>query len=187
MALFKKKPVVVDAYQITEEMVAACVFDGLKYPAGLSLSSASYHQPDRRINNWHGTVVTIHGQQTSVTIGDWIISENDGEHFYQCKPDIFSKTYEPIGTIEGLSLGPLPDTQEQGWRDIEDGLPCIWQTVLLCINGVVQKETFLLDSADTSDYAPSEYFWSRDNLDDCPSIKKGQFWRPLPAPPEVKP
>lgn len=57
-----------------------------------------------------------------------------------------------------IDLIPLPDTQERGWHPIEDGLPAIGQTVLLFINRVVQKETFILDSGDTSDYAPPRIF-----------------------------
>jgi len=41
-------------------------------------------------------VTTIHGQQTVVSDGDWIIQEPDGKHFYPCKPDIFKQSYEPI-------------------------------------------------------------------------------------------
>jgi hypothetical protein len=29
-------------------------------------------------------------------VGDWIIPEPDGEHFYPVKPDIFEKTYEAV-------------------------------------------------------------------------------------------
>jgi hypothetical protein len=29
-------------------------------------------------------------------VGDWIIPEPDGIHFYPCKPDIFEATYEPV-------------------------------------------------------------------------------------------
>jgi hypothetical protein len=32
----------------------------------------------------------------TVTPGDWIITGVNGEH-YPCKPDIFAKTYEPVG------------------------------------------------------------------------------------------
>jgi hypothetical protein len=42
-------------------------------------------------------VHTIHGGQVvNLEIGDWIIPEPDGEHFYPCKPDIFQVTYEPV-------------------------------------------------------------------------------------------
>jgi hypothetical protein len=41
-------------------------------------------------------VTTIHGQETSVAPGDWIIREPDGVHYYPCKPDIFAARYEPM-------------------------------------------------------------------------------------------
>ncbi len=41
-------------------------------------------------------VITIHGQETIVIDGDWIIEEPDGIHYYPCKPDIFEATYEKV-------------------------------------------------------------------------------------------
>ena len=42
-------------------------------------------------------VHTIHDNQIVVlSVGDWIIPEPDGEHFYPCKPDIFASTYELV-------------------------------------------------------------------------------------------
>lgn len=42
-------------------------------------------------------VHTIHdGQIVLLEIGDFIIPEPDGEHFYPCKPDIFEATYEVV-------------------------------------------------------------------------------------------
>ena len=32
----------------------------------------------------------------SVEVGDWIVAEPDGKHFYPVKPDIFEKTYELV-------------------------------------------------------------------------------------------
>lgn len=93
---FRKKPVVVEAYQITRELLDSVLFDGSSYPKGLTLARADYHQGDRTIYLWHGTVITIHGQKTDAIEGDWIIAEPDGEHFYPCKPDIFAATYEPL-------------------------------------------------------------------------------------------
>jgi hypothetical protein len=96
MARYRKLPVEIEAYQITKEMVEAALFDGKPYPKGLRLSSAGTYPPTRRINAWHGIVTTIHGQETHVQIGDWIIAEPDGEHFYPCKSDIFAETYELV-------------------------------------------------------------------------------------------
>lgn len=88
----------------------------------------------------------------------------------------------------------LPCPKEQGhpaaasagygaWVDVNDELPAIGQRVILFSNGVVQNEIFTFDAADTSDYSPPEYFWSRDDLDECPSIENGQKWIPLPKAP----
>lgn len=42
-------------------------------------------------------VHTIHkGQIVNLEVGDWIIPESDGVHYYPCKPDIFEKTYEKV-------------------------------------------------------------------------------------------
>jgi hypothetical protein len=42
-------------------------------------------------------VHTIHaGQLVNLELGDFVIPEPDGEHFYPCKPDIFEKTYEAV-------------------------------------------------------------------------------------------
>ncbi len=40
-------------------------------------------------------VHTIHDNQiVNLEVGDWIIPEPDGIHFYPCKNDIFEATYE---------------------------------------------------------------------------------------------
>ena len=91
---YRKKPVDVEAYQITRELIEGVLFDGKKYPRGLHFSSASGFFEKRQVNSWFGYVITVHGQKTKVVEGDWIIAEPDGEHFYPCKPDIFEKTYE---------------------------------------------------------------------------------------------
>ena len=41
-------------------------------------------------------VHTIHNNQiVNLEIGDFILPEPDGIHFYPVKPDIFNETYEP--------------------------------------------------------------------------------------------
>lgn len=41
-----------------------------------------------------GVCVTMHGQDTKISPGDYVIEEPDGIHHYPCKPDIFEKNYE---------------------------------------------------------------------------------------------
>ena len=84
MAKFRKKPVVIEAMQFTDETKDQ-VFNFVTctcYPA------------------WDGngnpalSIQTLEGDMIA-TLGDWIIKGVNGE-FYPCKPDIFEKTYEPV-------------------------------------------------------------------------------------------
>ncbi len=44
--------------------------------------------------------VTIHGQQTDIAPGDYIITEPNGVNHYPCKPELFEKRYRPIEETE---------------------------------------------------------------------------------------
>lgn len=78
---FRKKPVVIDAVQITAEW-----FDGPHpndlHPVGLVID------PLRRVVE----IPTLEGTMTGCE-GDWIITGVKGER-YPCKPDIFAACYE---------------------------------------------------------------------------------------------
>lgn len=82
MAKFRKKPVVIEAVQLTleapwEEIRAFC-------PSCIA-------QSDHRL-----LIPTLEGQMIA-NVGDWIIRGVNGE-FYPCKPDIFEKTYDALTT-----------------------------------------------------------------------------------------
>lgn len=83
MAKFRKKLVVIDAEQYVEYgklVVGMC---------------NSQHCFSRVLDKPH--VHTIHDNQiVELEVGDWVIPEPDGEHFYPCKPDIFEQTYELV-------------------------------------------------------------------------------------------
>lgn len=76
---YRKKPVVaeVEAEQFFQNQAP--------WPKGVFLAGFSHF------------VITIHGQETKVVDGDWIIEEPDRIHYYPCKPDIFEATYEKVG------------------------------------------------------------------------------------------
>ena len=79
MSKFRKKPVVIDAYQYLDTNVRTIhdfVGDQWVWKAGV---------PHIR---------TLEGDMT-VAYGDWIIRGVQGE-FYPCNPDIFEQTYEPV-------------------------------------------------------------------------------------------
>ena len=83
MKRYRKKPVVIEAVQYVEYG---------KLVTGMCNSQSCYTS-----GNTEPHVHTIHESQiVLLTVGDWIIPEPDGKHFYPCKPDIFEATYEEV-------------------------------------------------------------------------------------------
>ena len=80
MKKFRKKPIVIEAIQITDKMRTGIE----NLPNGVYRSLAGGHF---FVNTLEGTMKT--------EVGDWIITGIKGE-FYPCKPDIFEATYESV-------------------------------------------------------------------------------------------
>ena len=77
-------------------------------------------------------------------------------------------------------LALIEHWEREQWQRIPDAFPKIGQRVLLCINGVVQHDSYQLDMADNGD-APYYHFWGRDDVDECPYVKEGDLWKPWPT------
>ena len=99
MAKYRKKPVVIEAFQMTLERR----WDNSEWPTWLSQAwnrepgeNAVWPdgpiEPDRQSPSMLvcGTLEGVH----RIDWGDWIIRGIKGE-LYPCKPDIFEATYEP--------------------------------------------------------------------------------------------
>lgn len=83
MKQFRKKPIVIEAVQYTEYG---------KLVKGMCNSRSCY-----TLGNTEPHVHTIHNNQVvNLEVGDFIIPEPDGEHYYPCKANIFHATYEPV-------------------------------------------------------------------------------------------
>ena len=83
MPKFRKKQVIIQAEHYDEYG---------KLVRGMCNSQTCYTH-----GNTEPHVHTIHdNQRVLLKVGDWIIPEPDGEHFYPCKPDIFRATYEEV-------------------------------------------------------------------------------------------
>ncbi len=65
------------------EIEAEQFIEGIRTPPGVLFTSEGVPY-----------VVTIHGQETEIEIGDYIIREPDGVHYYPCQPEIFEKRYK---------------------------------------------------------------------------------------------
>ncbi len=90
---YRKKPVVIEAIQLTEEVALDVFRDSEKSIFGLR-PSGQYHLGDRKVFFAYISIDTLEGKMTA-GLGDWIIKGVHGE-LYPCKPDIFEATYEPV-------------------------------------------------------------------------------------------
>ena len=86
MPLFRKKPVVIEAWvwDETQETLLLLMEKGMKYGGYESHAEKTY------VRNL--TIQTLEGSMRA-NKGDYIINGVKGE-FYPCKPDIFEATYE---------------------------------------------------------------------------------------------
>ncbi len=89
MSKFRKKPVVIEAYQLTEEM-----FWRNKYLGEYKHQNwcGSYNQRNGSFDMYLH-IPSLEGVMRG-QVGDWIITGVKGE-VYPCKPEIFEMTYEP--------------------------------------------------------------------------------------------
>lgn len=100
MRKYRKKPVVIEAFQMTKERR----WDNSDWPEWLHRAwnedpgeGALWIDPDdpKRERLVIGTLEGVHRVQWN----DWIIQGVKGE-LYACKPDIFEATYEPVPAAE---------------------------------------------------------------------------------------
>ena len=86
---FRKKPVVIDAEQFTDEAKDRV------YNWATSIQGNVYHGFDGN-DKPILLIPTLEGEMTC-SLGDWLIKEpfpTDWRKLYPCKPDIFAATYE---------------------------------------------------------------------------------------------
>jgi hypothetical protein len=96
---YRKKPVVIEAMQLTKQNIKDCYnFIHAEKDGPVILKNCTDRE---RFEDYKSMVVkkgmsikTLEGTMTAKP-GDYIIKGVNGE-FYPCKPDIFEKTYEPV-------------------------------------------------------------------------------------------
>lgn len=89
---FRKKPVVIEAVQLTIENALAWLNDGKLTPWGLHISG-NWHPGRQTVYDAYITIETLEGKMRA-GIDDWIIKGIKGE-LYPCKSDIFAASYDP--------------------------------------------------------------------------------------------
>lgn len=89
MAKYRKKPVVIEAFQYDGDMIDA---GGWPYVPSWALSALEEGGPMYYKDAGELYIMTLEGEH-HVSVGDYIIQGVQGE-LYPCKPDIFEQTYE---------------------------------------------------------------------------------------------
>ena len=87
MSKYRKKPVVIDAWQFTKENYSKGTPREFR---NLSVSLWSQHG-----GAVIGGEINTLGGKIAIFENDWIIKGVHGE-FYPCEPDIFAATHEPV-------------------------------------------------------------------------------------------
>lgn len=75
---FKKKPVVVDAFQYTTDIPQSAIINLGFYPDKID-----------------GFIIPTLEGAVRINLGDWVIKDGNGE-YYSCRSDTFEKNYEEI-------------------------------------------------------------------------------------------
>lgn len=86
MAQYRKKPVVIEAWQFTDKTKDRLLHDLRSLQMNI--------EPTRKHGKPALIIPTLEGEMIA-SIGDYIIRGVNGE-LYPCKPDIFEKTYEKV-------------------------------------------------------------------------------------------
>ena len=86
---YRKKPVVIDAIQLTNESVMDCI--SFVYPEYVAIE----HNVLDGIRDQKFMYIEALEGDMKAGFGDYIIKGVQGE-FYPCKPDIFEATYEVV-------------------------------------------------------------------------------------------
>ena len=95
---FRKKPIIVEALQYTEESRRAVIDWCGAGHTGIDDDGCEYELRNLRIKTPAGTLM--------VNLGDWVVKDANGE-FCPCKPDIFEQTYEEVDAKEPISSKEL--------------------------------------------------------------------------------
>jgi hypothetical protein len=103
MALFRKKPVVIEAWCNTDEPRHRS-----NMPSWLRSGVAQGLIQFSGVYRGHATIKTLEGTMIA-DYGDWIIRGIRGE-LYPIKPDIFAATYEPAEPPSDQSESNQPET-----------------------------------------------------------------------------
>lgn len=93
MPIYREKPDLVEAIQLTEELAISVLIDKQPGPFGLTING-SVNPTERKVYDAYVYVNTFDGP-IMLKIGDWIIKELSSKFLTGCCNDEFVEKYEP--------------------------------------------------------------------------------------------
>lgn len=99
---YRKKPVEIEAIKWTGKNDLEIENFLGEYLEGYGDNLVKYYPSTEQYKSKLMYIRTLEGIITA-SVGDYIIQGVDGE-FYPCKPDIFEKTYDMVGTYTGVEI-----------------------------------------------------------------------------------
>ena len=96
MAKYRKKPVVIEAIQLTDESIVEIINWTTEY---ISIEINTDEN-----NNIVGVIIPTLEGAMKASMNDYIIKGIQGE-FYPCKPDVFEKTYDVVDAERSQTFG----------------------------------------------------------------------------------
>ena len=102
MAQYRKKPVVIDAVQVTKELILSWAHREVEKPKEICELDVwwiwDYAKQEGKLDEarstYIGKVRTLEGDM-DFKLGDWLI-RGEANELYPCKDEIFKATYEPV-------------------------------------------------------------------------------------------
>ena len=96
MAKYRKRPLIIEAFQVTKELIMAWVNHEIQKPKEVTQLEVWWEDGviNEKQSTFGGMVATLEGN-TEFKIGDWLIRGTFGE-LYPIKDEVFKATYELI-------------------------------------------------------------------------------------------
>ena len=94
---YRKKPTVVEAFQLTQEVAEAWFLDGEPVPMLCEISMlGSFNKKERKVHEAYIQIpCKLFNEPTRIDLGDWVIRDENGKTS-GCDNETFLATYEPM-------------------------------------------------------------------------------------------
>jgi len=95
-----KKPIPIEAVQLTQQMICDYLFERIPLPTGVHCGGASYHKERGEVHKAELYCDTLENSRLKVEVGCWILGPGARGEYWPVQDDVFRETYEPVTSQE---------------------------------------------------------------------------------------